>query len=64
MISLNDKTVLFLAIQFSISTQFSSIWLIDRALSGAVTGPGSNGNEVVLAFPNAPVLLEPHNQNF
>ena len=30
--SLNVKTVLFQAIQFSISTQFSSIWPIDRTL--------------------------------
>ena len=44
------KTILF-----SISTQFSSIWLIDRALSGATTlgqnGPESNGNEGVLCIP-------------
>ena len=37
--SLNIKTVLFQVIQFSISTQFSSIWPINRALSGATT-PG------------------------
>ena len=30
-----SKTILFQAIQFIISTQFSSIWLIDGALSGA-----------------------------
>ena len=35
--SLNVKTILFQAIQFSISTQFSSIWPIDRTLSGATT---------------------------
>ena len=35
--SLNVKTVLFQVIQFSISTQFSSIWPIDRSLSGATT---------------------------
>ena len=34
---LNHKTVLFQAIQFGISTQFSSIWSIDRTLSGATT---------------------------
>ena len=38
-------------VHFSISTQFSSIWPIDRTLSGATTpgksGPGSNGNEEV-----------------
>ena len=35
--SLNVKTPLFQAIQFSISTQFSSIWPIDMTLSGATT---------------------------
>ena len=34
--SLNIKTVLFQAIQFSISRQFSSIWPIDRTLSGDI----------------------------
>ena len=42
--SLKIKTVLFQVIQFSISTQFSSIWLIDTTLSGA-TAPGQNGPE-------------------
>ena len=46
------KTVLFQTIQFCISTQFRSIWPIDRALWGAITlgqsGPGSDGNEGVL----------------
>ena len=50
--SLNGKTVLFQTIQFSISTQFSSIWPIDWTLSHATTlgqsGPGSDGNEGVL----------------
>ena len=53
--SLKVKTVLFQAIQFSISTQFSSIWPIDMTLSGAPTlgqsGPGSDGNERVLCIP-------------
>ena len=47
---LNDQTVLFKKIQFSISTQFkcqSSIWPIDRTLSGTTTPgqswPGTNG---------------------
>ena len=35
--SLNIKTVLFQVIQFSISTQFSSIWTIDKILSSATT---------------------------
>ena len=45
--SLNLKTFLFQAIQFNISTQFSSIWLIYRTLSGATissqSGPWSDG---------------------
>ena len=45
------KTVLFQAIQFSTSSEFSSIWTIDRTLSGATT-PGqsrtrSDGNDGV-----------------
>ena len=51
-IQLNVITVLFQTIQFSISTQFSSIWPIDKTLSGAFTAaqswPGSNVNELVL----------------
>ena len=39
------------------STQFSSIWPIDRTLSGAITlglsRPGSDGNEVVLRIPQS-----------
>ena len=49
-----SKIVLFLIIQFCISMQLSSIWLIDRTLSGATTpgqnGPVSNSNEEVLRF--------------
>ena len=41
-----------------ISTQFSSIWSIDRTLSGATipsqSGPGSNGNEGVLSILQSP----------
>ena len=66
-----SKTVLFQTIQFSISTQFrcqnssissistqfSSIWPIDRTLSSATTpsqsGPASNGNEAVLRIPQS-----------
>ena len=47
-----SKIVLFQTIQLSISTQFSSMWPIDKTLSGATTlgqsGPGSDGNEGVL----------------
>ena len=50
-----SKTVIFQTIQFSISMQFSFIWFIDRALSGATTpgqsGPGSGGYEGVLHIP-------------
>ena len=46
------KTVLFQAIQFTISTKFSSIWPIDKTLSGATTpgqsGPGSDAKEGLL----------------
>ena len=49
-----SKTVLFQAIQFSINTQFSSIWPIDITLSGGTTpgksGPGIDGNEGVLCI--------------
>ena len=51
------KTVLVQTIQFSVITQFSSIWTIDRTLSGATTsgqsGPGSNRNEGVLQIPHS-----------
>ena len=51
------KTVLFQAIQLSISMHFSSIWPIDRIQSGATTlgqsRPGSDGNEVVLCIPQS-----------
>ena len=57
---LNDRTVLFLTIKLSINYLFgycssSSIWLIDRILSGAATqsqsGPESDVNEGVLHIP-------------
>ena len=58
----NVKTVLFQTIQFSISTQFSSIWPIDRTLSGATTpglsGPGSDGNKIVLCIPQSSSITE------
>ena len=59
-IQLKVKTVLFQTIQFNISTVWmsnSSIWAIDRTLSGATTpsqsGPGSDGNEGVLCIPQS-----------
>ena len=56
------KTVLFQIIQFSISTQFSSIWYIDRTLSGATTpsqsGPWSDGNNGVLHIPQSSSITE------
>ena len=52
-----SKTVLFQTIQFSLSTQFSSIWPIDWTLSGATTSgqsePGSDGNEGILHIPQS-----------
>ena len=50
-----SKTVPFQIIQFTISTQFSSTWTIDRTLSGTTTlgqcEPGSDGSEGVLRIP-------------
>ena len=44
------------------STQFSSIWSIDRTLSGATipgqSEPGSNGNEGVLCIPQGSSITE------
>ena len=54
-------TVLFQAIQFSISTQFSSIWLIDQVLPlQARVDLGVMAIKGYSAFPKAPALLEPH----
>ena len=48
---------MFQAIQFSMSTQFSSILPIDRTLSGSTipsqSGFGSDGNEGVLCIPQS-----------
>ena len=56
-----SKTVLFQIIQFSISMQFSSIWPIDRTLSGATTldnsGPGSNDNKGMLCIPQSSSII-------
>ena len=61
-IKLNDQTVLFQAIQFSVSKQFSSIWPIDRILSGATppgsSGPRSNSNIGVLRIPQSSSITE------
>ena len=61
-----SKTLLFQAILFSICTLFSSIWPIDRTLSGATTpgesGPGSEAIKRYSSFPKPPALLELHNQ--
>ena len=55
--SLRVKTVLFQAIQYSISTQFSFIKPIDKSLSDVTTpsqsGPGNDGNEGVLRIPQS-----------
>ena len=63
-----SKTVLFQAVQFSISTQFSSIWLIDRALSGATipgqSRHGSDGNEGLLRIPQSSSITETSPSDF
>ena len=55
--SFNVKKVTCQAIQFSISTQFTSILSRHRILSGATTpgqsGPGSDGNEGVFPIPQS-----------
>ena len=52
-----SKTVLFQTIQFSISIQFSSVWIIDTILSGFTSlgqsGSGSDGNEGVHRIPQS-----------
>ena len=57
-----SKKVLFLTIQFTKSTLFSSIWPIDRTLLGATTldqsGPGSDDNERVLHIPQDFSIIE------
>ena len=54
---LNIKTVLFQVIQFIISTQFSSIWPINRTLSDATTlgqsRSGSDGSKWILHIPQS-----------
>ena len=56
-----SKTVIFQTIQFNISTQFSSIWPIDKTLSGATTpgqsGYGSDDNEAILRIPQITIRL-------
>ena len=54
--------ILVQAIQFCISTQFSSIWPIDKTLLGATTpnqsGPRSDGNEGGFRFPQSDSITE------
>ena len=51
------QTVLFEAIEFNIGTQFSSIWHIDRNLSGVTilgqSGLGIEGNKGGLRIPQS-----------
>ena len=61
--SLNPKTVLFQTMQFRISTKFSSIWPINRTLSGATrVDLWAMAIKRYSASPKAPALLEPHHQ--
>ena len=62
---LNDQTVLFQTIQFSISTRFKCQILLfdsDRTLSGITSpgqsGPGSDGNEGVHCIPQRSRITE------
>ena len=63
---LNVKTVPFQAIPFSINTQFTSIWPIDRVLSGATTLEQVDLWAITMVgystFLKAPALLKPHHQ--
>ena len=56
-----SKTVPFQTIQFSISTQFSFIWPIERTLLGGTTQgqsePGSDGNEGVLRITQSSNII-------
>ena len=62
------KTVLFQTIQFSINTQFSSIWPIDRTLSGATTpdqsGSGSDSNVGVLCISQSSSIIGTSQSDF
>ena len=53
----NWQKNLFQTIQFMINTQFTSVWPLDRTLSGATTrglsGPGSDGSEGILRIPQS-----------
>ena len=55
-----SKTVLFQTLLFSISTQFSSIWPIDRTLLATTTlgqsGPRSDSNEEVLCISQNSII--------
>ena len=57
-----NNAVLFQSIQFSISTQFSSISPTDRTLSGAATlsqsGPVFDGNKEVLSIPQSSSITD------
>ena len=57
------KNSYFQKIQFSVST---SIWAIDRTLSGSITPykseAWSDGNEGILRIPQIPSKLEAYNQ--
>ena len=52
-----SKTVPFQTMHFSISTQFSSVWPMDRTLSCTTTtgqsAPGIDGNKGVLRIPQS-----------
>ena len=59
---LNVKTVLFQTIQFSLSTQFSSIWPYQVLPLQVRVDLGAMAMKGYSSFPKAPELLEPHHQ--
>ena len=58
-----SQTVLIQTIPLSISMKFSSIWPIDRALSGTtIRDLGAMAMKGYSTFLKAPVSQEPHHQ--
>ena len=63
-----SKTVPLQATHSSISTQFSSIWPLDRTLSGATTPgqsePKSNSSKAVLCIPQSSSIIRASPSDF
>ena len=50
---LNVKTVLFQTVQFTIHTEFSSVWPMDRTLSASTPSQSGPGNERGFGIPQS-----------